>query len=87
MGKLPNKSVQMFQEDLPLWHTSQFVQEKMKKLRLNVLEWPVKNLNLNPVEMLRSILDKKLAAESIYSIMEPRQRLEEEWNGISQLSY
>ena len=78
MGKLPNKSAYTFQQDLALWHTSKLVQEKMVKLNLNVLEWPVKSPHLNPIEMLCSILDKKLAAKPIYSIMELRQRLEEE---------
>ena len=58
----------------------------MAKLKLNVLEWSAKSLELNPIEMLWSILGKKLAAEPIYSIMKLRRRLEEEWNGISQLS-
>ena len=82
MGKLPNKFAYTFQQDLAPCHTSKLVQEKMAKLKLNVLEWPAKSPHLNPIEMLWSILDKKLAAEPIYSIMDLRQRLEEEWNGI-----
>ena len=58
----------------------------MAKLKLNVLERPAKTPDLKPIEMLWSILNKKLAAKPIYSIMELRQRLEEEWNDISQLS-
>ena len=49
-------------------------------------ERPAKSPDLNPIEMLWSILDKKLAAKLIYSKMEPHQRLEEEWKGIKQLS-
>ena len=86
MGKLPNKSVYTFQQDLAPWHTSKLDQEKMAKLNPNVLEWPAKIPDLNPIEMLSSILDKKLAAKPIYSIMELRQQLEEEWNDISKLS-
>ena len=85
MGKLRNKFAYTFQQDLTPWHTSKLVQEKIAKLRLNVLERPAKSLDLNPIEMLWSILDKKLAAKPIYSIMEFCQRLEE-WNGIRQLS-
>ena len=58
----------------------------MAKLNLNVLEWPGKSPDRNPIDILCSILNKKLAAKPMYSIMELRQRLEEEWNGISQLS-
>ncbi|CAF1611181.1 unnamed protein product [Rotaria magnacalcarata] len=86
MGKLSNKTAYTFQQDRAPWHASNLVKEKIKKLKLNVLEWPVKSPDLNPIEMLWSILDKKLAAKPIYSIMELRQRLEEEWNGISQSS-
>ena len=86
MGKLPNKSAYTFQQDLAPCHTSKLVQEKMAKLKLNVLEWPAKSPHLSPIEMLCSILYKKLVAKLIYSIMELRQRLEEEWNGIRQLS-
>ena len=78
MGKLSNKSEYTFQQDLAPWYTSKLVQEKMAKLKLNVLEWLAKSPHLNPIEMLCSILDKKLAAKSIYSIMELRQRLENE---------
>ena len=86
MEKLANESVYTFQQDLAPWHTSKLVQEKMAKSKLYVLEWPAKSPDLNPIEMLWSILDKKLAAKPMYSIVELRQRLEEKWNGIRQLS-
>ena len=85
MEKLLNKSAYMFQEELAPWHTSKLVLQKMAKLKLNVLEWSTKSPDLNPVEMLSSILDRKLATKPIYSIMELRQRLDEEWNDIRQL--
>ena len=86
MKKLPKKSAYTFQQDPAPFHVSKLVQDKMGKLKLNALEWPAKSSHLNPVEMLCFILDKKLAAKPIYSIMELRQRLEEEWNGIRSLS-
>ena len=85
MGKLPNKSEYTFQHALAPWHTSKLVQGKMAKLKLNVLECPVKSSDLNPVKILCSILDKKSAAKPILSLMGRRQQLEEEWNGIGQL--
>ena len=67
MGKLPNKSAYTFQHDLASWHTSKLVQEKMAKLKLNVLKWPAKGPDLNSIEMLCSILDKKSAAKLIFN--------------------
>ena len=76
IGKLQNKSSYLFQQELMSWHTSKLVQEKVVKLKVNVLEWPSKSPDLNSVKMLCSILRKKLAVKAIYSIMELRQRLE-----------
>ena len=67
----------MFQQGLAPCHTSKLVQEKVVKLKLNLLEWPAKSPHLNPVQMVWSILDKKLAVKHIYSIMELGRRLEE----------
>ena len=52
MAKLPNKSAYTFQQDLASWHTSKLVHKKMANLKLNVLEWPAKGSDLNPIEML-----------------------------------
>ena len=46
MGQLPNKSAYTFQQDPAPWHTSKLVQEKMAKLKLNVLEWAAKSSDL-----------------------------------------
>ena len=72
----------IFQQDLAPWHTSNMVKEKIVKLKLNVLEWAPKSPDLNPVEMLWSILDKKLATKPIYSKAALIERLQEEWNNI-----
>ena len=58
------------------------VKEKIVKLKLNVLEWAPKNPDLNPVEMLWSVLDKKLATKLIYLKAALIERLQEEWNNI-----
>ena len=86
MKKLLNKAAYMFQQDLAPRHTSKLVQEKIAKLKLNVLERPENSVDLNPIEILWSVLDKTLAAKPIYSIMELRKRFEEERNDIRQLS-
>ena len=41
-----------------------------------------KSPDLDPVEMLRSILDKNLAPKPIYSKLALQDRLQQEWNNI-----
>ena len=71
-----------FQEDLTFWHISNIVKEKIANLKLDILEWALKSLYLNPIERLRSILDKRLASKPIYSRAALADRLQEEWNNI-----
>ena len=49
---------------------------------MNVLPWAAKSPDLNPIEMLWSILDKKLISKPIFSIMELKKRLQQEWDAI-----
>ena len=45
-----------------------------------MLEWAPKSPDFNPVEVLWSILDKKLVAKPIYSKGALIERFQEEWN-------
>jgi len=81
---VPNRTQLIFQQDLAPWHASNLVKEKIKKMKLKVLDWAPKSPDLNPIEMLWSILDKKLASKPIYSKLALQDRLEEEWNNIDQ---
>lgn len=82
MQKLPMKNQMIFQHDLAPWHTSNVVMKKISQLKLKILDWPPKSSNLNPIEMVCSVLDKKLAFKAIYSKTELNDRLREEWNSI-----
>jgi transposase len=64
--KLPNKNGIVFQQDLVPWHTSKIIKEKMDKMGLKVLKWTPKSPDLNPIEMLWSIIDKRLASKPIF---------------------
>ena len=83
-AKLLGKTSIVFQHDLAPWDTSDTVRHKIDKMKLNVLDWPSKSSDLNPIEMLWSILDEKLASEPIYSKSALINRLQEEWNSIDQ---
>jgi transposase len=50
----------------------------LKKLKFKVLDWASRSCDLNPIEMLWSIIDKKLISKPIYNKETLRQRLEEE---------
>jgi len=84
IAQLPKKMPYMFQQDLAPWHTSKLVSEKITKMKLNMLEWVSKSPDLNPVEMLWSILDKKLGAKPIYTKAQLKERLEQEWDDVDQ---
>ena len=79
IGKLPDKGKIIYQQDLAPWYTSKMVKAKMKKMKLKVLDWPGKSPDLNLVEFVWSILEKKLMTTPIYNKATLRKRLETEW--------
>ena len=72
----------VLKQDLAPWRTSNIVKEKIAKLKLRMLHWAPKRPDLNPLEMLWSILEKRLAAKSIYSKTASIERLQAKWNNI-----
>ena len=60
MAKFPKRTKMVYQEDLAPWHTSNIVKDKIVKLKLNVLYWTPKSLDLVPIETLWLILEEKL---------------------------
>ena len=72
----------VFQQDLAAWQTSNIAKEAVAKLKLRMPDWALKRPDLNPVEMLWSILDKELVAKLIYSKAALLERLQEGWNNI-----
>ena len=67
VAKIHEQGKIVFQQDLAPCHTSNIVKEKIVKPRLGVLDWAPKMPDLNPVEMLWSILDKKLTTKPCHS--------------------
>ena len=82
LAKIPAQGKMLFQQDLAPWHTSNIVKEKIVKLKLRMFEWAPKRPDLNLVEMLWSIRNKKLAAKLTSSKAALIERLQEEWNNI-----
>ena len=84
MAQIPKNTKIFFQQDLAPWHTSNIMKEKIAKLKLALLDWAPKSPDLNSIEMLWSILDKKLASKPIYSKAALMDRLQEEWDHVDQ---
>ena len=81
--RLPKGKKYTYQCDLAPWHTSNLVKEQIRKLKINILEWPPNSPDLNVIEELRSIIDKRLALKSINTKEELPKGLQEEWDEIS----
>lgn len=83
MKQLPKRQQYTYQCDLAPWHTSNKVKEEIQRLNINLLEWPPNSPDLNVIEELWSIIDKRLASKQINNKIELVERLEEEWKKIS----
>ena len=81
LKKIPKQTKVIYQQDLAPWHTSDIVKDKIAKLKL---DWVPKSPDLNSIEMLWSILDKRLASRPLYSRAALMERLQEEWGNIDQ---
>ena len=82
MAKLSDQGKIIYQQDLAPRDTSKMVKVKMKKMKLKVLDCPAKSPDLNPIEFVWSILDRKLMTTPIDNKTTRRKRLEEEWKSL-----
>ena len=64
INKNKNKNEIIYQHDLAPWHTSNVIKQKIRDLKLNLLNWAPKSPDLNPIEMLWSIIDKKIGCDT-----------------------
>ena len=60
MAKLPKKTKMIYQENFVPWQVSNIAKDKIASLQLIVLGWAPKDPDFNPIDMLWSILDKRL---------------------------
>ena len=78
MAKSHDKDRIIDQRDLASWHAYDMVKAKMKKIKVKVLDRPAKSLDLNSIELIWSVLDKKLMNTPTYNKATVRKRIEEE---------
>ena len=75
-----------FQHDNTTSHTARSVRDCLQDRNVSVLPWPAKSPNLNPIEHVWDLLDRRLSARAIppRNVRELAGALVEGWGNISQ---
>jgi transposase len=78
----PNKVIFM-QDNAPI-HTSRITKEWLNLHKINVMDWPPQSPDINPIENLWEIIDKKIRKRSIQpsNLEELWLAIKEEWDNI-----
>ncbi|KAL1265725.1 hypothetical protein QQF64_003752 [Cirrhinus molitorella] len=76
----------ILQQDNATSHTARSVREFLHDSNVNVLPWPAKSPDLNPIEHVWDLLDRRVRARAIppRNVQELAGALVEEWGNISQ---
>ncbi len=69
----------VFQHDNDPKHTSKVTTGLLKKLRVQVMDWPSMSPDLNSIEHLRGILKQKVEERTVSNIHQLRDVVVEEW--------
>uniref|UniRef100_A0AAZ3PVH5 Tc1-like transposase DDE domain-containing protein n=1 Tax=Oncorhynchus tshawytscha TaxID=74940 RepID=A0AAZ3PVH5_ONCTS len=75
-----------FQHDNATCHTARFVCDFLQDRNVSVLPWPAKSPDLNPIEHVWNLLDRRVRTRAIppRNVRELAGALVEEWGNISQ---
>ena len=80
LQKLGRRAV--FQHDNDPKHTSKTTTALLKRLRVKVIDWPSMCPDLNPIEHLWGILERKVEVHKVLNICQLRDVVMEEWKSI-----
>jgi len=72
----------VFQQDNDPKHTAKIAQTFLKSSRIKVLDWPPQSPDLNPIENLWSILDKKVDKTGVTNTESYFVALKEAWEEL-----
>ena len=77
--------VVLFQNDNATSHSARAVRDFLQDRNVSVLPWPVKSPDLNPIEHVWDLLDRRVRARAIppRNVQELASALVEEWDNIS----
>uniref|UniRef100_A0AAZ3QJW0 Tc1-like transposase DDE domain-containing protein n=1 Tax=Oncorhynchus tshawytscha TaxID=74940 RepID=A0AAZ3QJW0_ONCTS len=72
------------QHDNATSHTARSVRDFLQNRNVSVLPWPAKSPDLNPIEDVRDLLDRRVRAIPTRNVWELSGALVDEWGNISQ---
>lgn len=71
-----------FQQDNAPPHRAATTRAFLQRNRIRVIEWPPRSPDLNPIEILWSIIDRRLAKKSMQNLNQLRIEVEKEFSSI-----
>ena len=78
-----NEPEQMFQHDNAPCHKAKSVTEWFEQNNIKILQWPARSPDLNPIESVWTVLDRKLTKEPVTSAEDRRENLKELFNSLT----
>ena len=72
----------IFQQDNAPCYKSKFVKEYFDENHINVMPWPARSPDLNPIEHVWNLIDKKLIGQRLSNLAELELAIVKEWNEV-----
>ena len=73
----------IFQQDNAPAHTAHSIRSYFDENNITVMSWPARSPDLNPIENIWAIIDRKMSAYNITGVEHLKQCLHQEWLDIS----
>ena len=70
----------MFQQGNAPCHKAKSVTEWFEENNIKILQWPARSPDLNPIEIVWTVLDRELSKETVTSAEDLKENLKELFN-------